>query len=176
MTYARPANNDYLNARAFEEEVGSWLGSFKIGNLDSTDRLDWWVPGPFIDVKEKLQPLGVRWHLLPGVDEVDLFVIDELSVRRAAEHFPHAYFLIRDVPGGDRIFLARVDEVFCAERARVNRVGKTNHMKGKWILSLRNFRQLLYPAEQLLPTVLSDQVSTPWKESQCLSFHPIPEV
>jgi hypothetical protein len=168
-TYARPPQNDFLEARAFEEEVGRWLGSHKVGNLDSHDRLDWWVPGVFLDVKEKKQPLTARWHLLPGVAEVNLFVVDELSVRRAAAHFPSAYFLIRDRPL-DRVFLARIDEMFCVERARLNRGGK-----GKWVIDLSNFRQLSAPAEQLLPTVLADQTGTPWKQSACLTLKEVPQ-
>jgi hypothetical protein len=179
VSYARPAGAhaaDYAGARAFEELVGGWLGTYKVPNLDAVDRLDYWVPGVYLDVKEKNQRLTARWWLLPGVEEVDLFVIDELSVRRAAAHFPHAYFLIRDRPGGDRIFLARIDEVFCAERARLNRIGKTNVAKGKWVVDLSNFRQLSDPAAQLLPTVLHDQTSMPWKQSACLSMKGIPTV
>jgi hypothetical protein len=179
MAYARPSGaprNDFLNARAFELQVGAWLGDYKVGNLEASDRLDWWVPGVFIDVKEKRQPLGKQWHLLPGVPELDLFVIDELSVRRAAQHFPHAYFVIRDVPGGERIFLARIDEMFSVERVRVNRVGNTGHAKGKWIVSLSNFRQLTDPATQLLPTVLHDQQSMPWKYSHCVTQQKVREI
>lgn len=179
MSYARPpgaAQYDFASAREFEEQVGEWLGNFKVGNLTSPDRLDWWVPGVFLDVKEKKQKLSSRWHLIPHTPEEFLFVLDELSVRRAAAHFPHAYFLIRDVPGGGRIYLARIDEVFCAERVRLNRVGNTQHAKGKWVLDLRNFRLLTDPASQLLPTVLNDQQHMPWKSSQCISMIPIPEV
>jgi hypothetical protein len=179
MGYARPkgaSNHDFNAAREFENEVGSWLGDFKVGNLTDTERLDWWVPGTYVDVKEKRQKLTKRWHLLPGVDEVDLFIIDELAVRKAMDKFPHAYFVIRDVPGGNRIFLARVDEVTGAERARLNRVGTTGHAKGKWVINLQNFRQLDNPAQQLMPTILHDQVNMPWKASECLSFAPVPEV
>ncbi len=179
MGYARPAGAsqaDFAKAREFELEVGTWLGDFKVDNLSSPDRLDWWVPGFYIDVKEKNQPLTPRWQLLQGVPERDLFIIDELAVRKAMKHFPHAYFVIRDRPGGDRIFLARVDEMTGAERARLNRVGKTQHAKGKWVVNLQNFRMLTHPAEQLRPTILDDQVRMPWKASECLSLIPIPEV
>jgi hypothetical protein len=159
---------DFQNARAFEEEVGTWLGAHKIGNLDSSERLDWWVPGFYLDVKEKRQPLGRRWHLLPAVPEQFLFVIDELSVRRASQHSPHAYFVLRSVPTG-QVFLARVDEMFSAERGRVNRVGSTGHAKGKWVIDLRNFRELTDPVNQLMPTILADQVSMPWKASHCVT-------
>lgn len=180
MGYSRPKGAsaaDFNAAKEFENEVGTWLGDYKVANLEQSDRLDWWVPGFYIDVKEKRQKLTARWvGLLPGVDETDLFVLDELSVRRAMRHFPHAYFVIRDVPSGGRVFLARIDEVTGAERARLNRVGNTQHAKGKWVVSLRNFRQLTDPINQLRPTILHDQVNMPWKSSACLSLIPIPEV
>lgn len=172
MSYARPQGasaNDFNASRDFELEVGEWLGDYKVPNLTDPNRLDWWVPGFYLDVKEKKQRLTARWHLLPGVPEVELFVLDELAVRKAMRHFPHAYFVIRDVPGGNRIFLARVDEVVAAEHVQANRTGNTGHKKGKWILNLANFRQLFDPASQVRPMILQDQVSMPWKDSQALS-------
>lgn len=154
--------HDFVAARAFEEQVGEWLGEYKVSHLDRPDKLDWWVPGVYVEVKEKNQRLTERWHLLPGVREPDLFIIDELSVRRAAEHFPHAYFVLHDRPSG-RLFLARVDEIFCAERARRMRDGK-----GKWVIDLRNFRELERGSD-LLQAILEDQVALGWKKSECIT-------
>lgn len=173
MGYDRPpgaAQADFRNAREFEEEVGRHLGQFLIANLDSPDRLDYWVPGLYLDVKEKRQPLTERWMQLPGVPERELFVLDELSVRRGMQHQYGAYFLIRDVPGGNRLFLAPVHEAVGAERKRVQRKGK-----GKWILDLRNFRQI-QDLGQILPTVLQDQVQTPWKRPYNLTQLEVPQI
>ncbi len=169
LNYPRTASwrgSDHKNAREFEEQVGEWIGSFKVSNLESTDRLDWWIPGFLLDVKEKNQPLTNRWPLPEGCASVDAFILDELSIRKAFVKGPSAYFLMRDRPGGDRVFLARIDEVLCADRCRVNRIGRV--AKGKWVLNLKQFRQLNNPAEQLLPEILSDQVKMPWKQSACL--------
>jgi hypothetical protein len=164
---------DKAQSRASELLVGEWLGQFKVANLDATDRLDYWVPGVFLDVKEKKQRLTARWPLPATCTERDAFVLDELSIRKAMAHFPHAYFMMHDVPGGDRWFLARIDEVVLADRERVNRVGPTGVAKGKHILDLRQFRQLGDPASQLMPTILADQIAMPWKASACL--HPTHE-
>lgn len=177
MTYARSSawkSGDYRNARIFEEQVGAQLGDFKFENLAETDRLDFWIPGTQVEVKEKVQKLGVRWHLLPGVPETDLFVIDELSVRRAAQHGFSAYFVIRDRPM-DRLFLARVDEVWAVEHVQRNREGELGHMKGKWILDLTNFRQI-ENLDNLLPLILADQIALNWKRSECLSQKEIPSI
>lgn len=179
MTYARPPGsnrNDFLAAREYEEVVGGWLGKYKIANLDSPVKMDYWVPGFYCDIKEKRQQLGdrfaSRWEQVP---REHLFVLDELSIRRALQYGYHAYFLIRDCPL-DRVFLARVDEVACTERVRVDRETSPGRKKGKWLIDLRQFRQLDDPSEGLLRTVLEDQVNTPWKDSQCLSQLQIPTV
>ena len=77
---------------------------------DSTDELDWWMPGSFVEVKAKNQPISNRWPL--PCAEPDAFILDELSVRKALAHFPHAYFVFLDHPL-QRVFVARVDEVIC---------------------------------------------------------------
>lgn len=179
MTYQRPpgaGQADYANAREFEEEVGTWLGQFKVGNLDSPTRLDYWVPGIFVEVKEKRQPLGERFSKLwPAVEPADLFVLDELSVRRALQHDYSTYFVLRDKPL-ERVFVARIDELVCAERVRVDRETSPGRKKGKWVLDLRQFRSLADPAAEFLPLVLADQVAMPWKDSPCLSQLQVPTV
>lgn len=170
LEYPRTAawrSNDFTGARRFEEEVGDWLGQYRIGNLDSPDRMDWWVPGVYLDAKEKTQPLSARWPLPPGCAAVDAFVLDELSIRRALEHAPHAYFVMRDRPL-ERVYLARVDEVVCGDHTRVDRVGSTGHAKGKWVINLTQFRRLENPAGELLAALLDDQVAVPWKQSALL--------
>lgn len=170
MKYARTASQragDKQAARASENLVGTWLGGYKIASLDANDRMDYWVPGVYLDVKEKRQTLTSRWPLPEGCVEGNAFVLDELSIRRALEHHPHSYFVLHDLPY-DRWFLARADEVVCCEHTRVNREGATGVKKGKWVVDLTQFRLLDNPAEQLLPTILADQVALPWKQSACL--------
>lgn len=178
-TYSRPpgANQtDFVDARQFEEEVGTWLGDFKIANLDSSTRMDYWIPGVQLDVKEQKSPLGDRFTKhWPGVEQLDLFVIDELSVRRALhDHGTSAYFLIRQRPTG-RLFLARADEMACTERVRLDRETSPGNKKGKWLVRLSAFRQIT-DHRSLLDVVLGDQIALPWKRSECLSELEIPTV
>lgn len=170
LNYPRSAvqrQGDHARARRFELEVGEWLGPFKIGHLDATDRMDWWVPGVFLDAKEKAQPISRRWPMPPGCPSEDAFILDELSIRRAMLKAPSAYFVMRDTPA-DRTFLARIDEIVGGDHVRVDREGSTGHKKGKWIIDLRQYRQLDDPATDLLPAILGDQVALPWKQSPCL--------
>jgi hypothetical protein len=50
----------------------------------------------------------------------------------------------------------------------MDRVGSTGVKKGKWVIDLRQFRELADPATELYPLVLGDQISLPWKKSACL--------
>lgn len=170
MSYSRTAyqkGTDLARGRAIETVVRGWLGAHVFDNTDSTTRLDFLIPELVVEVKAKNQQLGPRWHLLDGVDECDLFVLDELSLRKALTHFPSAYFVFADVPC-DRYFWARVDEVACAERVRLNRVGPTGVAKGKLVLNLRNFRPLTNP-DTFLADLYADQVSLDWKRSDCIT-------
>lgn len=160
---------DFAKSREFEQEVSDALGVPHITNFTSPTALDIWVPGVYIEVKEKRQRLTQRWHLLPGVPEHNLFVMDELTVRRAGKHYPYVMFVIRDVPQ-QRLFAAPIWEVNSVERARRNRVGK-----GKWIVDMTNFRQL-ESLDQILPFAMDLFADTEWLRSECLTAHPIPQV
>lgn len=166
MTYRRTAAQrqaDFQNAKEFESEVAEKLGDWIHTRFESTTDLDIWSPGYYLDVKEKRQKLGARWHLLEGVPERDLFVIDELSIRKGLEKAPEAYFLIRDVPGG-RLFLTSVIHVAMGSRVRRNRIGK-----GKWIINLGEYRQIAR-VEDVPEIIRAELVSMPWRNSECLSL------
>lgn len=158
---------DFAAAREFELTVSSWLGPFKIEHLDATDKMDFWVPGIFLDAKEKGQQVSGRWPLPEGCPPEEAFILDELSVRRAIEKGPSAYFVLHDRPR-QRVYLARVDEICAGSHRRIDRVGSTDVKKGKWVIDLREYRRLDDPAHQLLPTILADQIALPWRVSACL--------
>jgi hypothetical protein len=170
LTYGRPPGtklSDFENARDFENEVADSLPAWKRTEFNSNDRLDIWIPENYVECKEKRQPLSKRWHLLDGVDEVNHFVMDELSVRRACRHWPSAFFVIRDVPGGNRLFVISIVELVCVERVRVNRKTSDTHMKGKWLIDLSECYRLGHLAE-LHPYMQQYLLDTPWKKSPCL--------
>lgn len=172
MTYQRPPGTkqgDFTAARAWEEKVASFLPPYVVTRFSHNDELDIWVPGPLIECKEKKQPLTDRWWLLPGVEERNLFIMDELSLRRCMKAAPHTYIIINDVPC-DRLFILNAVEMACAERTRRNRNGK-----GKLIYNLTDFRRLPH-LDQLLEFVMADMADLPWKRSECWSANPIGEI
>lgn len=161
---------DFMAAREWELEVEKHLGPHVVSRLDSNTELDFWVPEAYIEAKEKRQKLTERWHLLSGVDERDLFILDELSLRKALSKGMSAFFVLRDVPGGDRLFLAPAYMVASGDKTRRNRVGK-----GKLILDLRDYLPL-EGLEQVLPMVMQMQAEMRWKNSECLSSRPIGQI
>ena len=161
---------DYHAARIWEEEVGALFDpSMYLSRFNSVNDLDIWFPGLYFELKEKKQNYGERWHLLPGVPQENLFIIDELTVRRSLKHYPEVVFLIRDVPGG-RLFHAPIWELIAVERVRVNRVGK-----GKWIIDLTNFRTVATPVESYT-LAITEFAAKKWLESSVQSDKEIPQV
>lgn len=153
---------DFQKAKEFEEKVEEALPNARINATESSDELDFFVPWIWVEAKEKRQRLTARWWLIEGTDEKDLFVVDELTVRRACKHFPWAYFILRDVPE-DRMFLVSIAELVTADRVRRNRVGK-----GKWILDTSQFRQL-DSLDGLMGQVVEDLEKRVWRLSECLT-------
>lgn len=160
---------DLNAARAWEAEVESHLPSAVISRTNSTTELDFYIPGLYIEAKEKRQKLTERWLLLSDVPERDHFVLDELSLRKALLHVPYSYFVLRDLPGGDRVFFASALDVAVSDRVRRNRVGK-----GKWILNLANYRPI--PLAELYDAICSDVQAMAWKQSGCMSLGEVSQV
>ena len=91
---------------------------------------------------KKRQKLTERWHLLPGVDEEYLVVLDELGTRKLMQHYPYGYFLIGTFPAGNHLFLASAFDLCSVERARVNRWTSSDRAKGKLVFKPCEFRPL----------------------------------
>ncbi|RMF59971.1 MAG: hypothetical protein D6746_07525 [Bacteroidetes bacterium] len=164
MAYKRTEaqrRTDWKIAKEFEGVVRDALIPFDVvDRTSSSTEIDFWVPGWYLDVKEKRQPLTRRWHLLDAPEE-ELFILDELGVRKLLQHWPFGYMLLHDVPRG-RLFVASCVELACVERVRVMRVGK-----GKWVVDLRNFRQI-NRVEDLVTVIRRDLAEAPWGRSECL--------
>jgi len=159
--------HDLATARAYEEHVASALGVPVICRFDSPTDLDIYVPGHdfYVEIKEKNQHYTPRWHLLDDVPERDLFISDELTIRRACEKYPRAFFLIRDNVGLDdmpRLYLIPIWDLICIDRKRVDRAHK-----GKWILNLAPLLRIPTEADivETANALLDDRS---WLRSECL--------
>ena len=80
------------------------------------------------------------------------------------------FYLLKDNvgdPTGPRLFLVPIWELVAVERERVDRVGQTGHLKGKWVLDLSKFMRI--QDESDIPQIaLSMLTSQAWKKSECL--------
>lgn len=168
MVYQRTAEqrrHDLANAKAYENYVADAIGVPVHSRFTSKTDLDLWHPGYFIEIKEKNQPLTPRWHILEHCEERNLFVLDELTVRKALRWYPEVFLLVRDNSGGDpdpRLFLIPIWELIALPKARVDR-----DKKGKWVLNLGDFTRIA--TEEDIPPyahyALTEQL---WKRPQCL--------
>ncbi len=172
MTYPRTAAQratDLATGRTVEEQVAAALGPNVISHTNSTNKLDFYMPGGYVEVKGKYQPLSQKFmrHAPEGWDERDCFIIDELSVRKALEHYPEACVLLYDKPC-DRWFMAPIDLLVCADRIRLNRTGPTGVTKGKWMINLQHFKPLRN-LRRLTATLAEDRCQLRWKQSECIT-------
>lgn len=171
MPYRRPPGApqaDLAASKEFEEAVRIHLPAGAIIRTESTTELDFFVPGVYIEVKEKRQRLGDRW-LGPWthpIEERELFILDELSVRKALLHYPYVWFVLRSVPSG-WIRLANISEIVSADRIRFDRNGK-----GKWVIDTSEMEIVELP--DLMDRINQDIGNFHWKQSGCVV--PAPEV
>lgn len=166
--YARSphhAQKDFANARAFEQSVADAIDVPTITRFSSNTDLDIWVPGYFLEVKEKNQHYTERWtQLVHPLQEENLFIIDELTIRRGMDKYPYVYFLLHDTLQ-ERMMLAPAWELISVPRVRCDRNGK-----GKWLIDIRNFREVTL--ENVHETAIGLLASTPWLNSECVGMIP----
>ncbi len=108
----------------------------------SLDRLDYQLLGPGerlceLELKAKRQPYRGWAHLRPELAEADVFILDELALRRVVDAGRYAFLLVRDVPG-DRWALWSTAELVLATKVRVSRrlAATTVTDKGKILIDL----------------------------------------
>jgi hypothetical protein len=113
-------------------------------STDRFDILDFQVIGPGgrrfdLEIKAKHQPLSFGWtRLRPEVPERDLFVLDELGMRKIVDAGRYAFLLVRDAPS-ERWVLWSSGDLVAATRVRAERrlERSTVHVsKGKLLLNL----------------------------------------
>ncbi len=107
----------------------------------SLDRLDYQLLGPGerlceLELKTKRQPYRGWAHLRPELAETDLFILDELALRRVVDAGRYPFLLVRDVPGR-RWALWSTAELVLATKMRVSRkLATSGTFKGKLLIDL----------------------------------------
>lgn len=108
------------------------------------DRLDFQLLGPGdrlveVEVKAKHQPLSAGWRAIrPDVDPSNLFVLDELALRKILDAGRYTFLLVQDMPRS-RWVLWSAGDLVVATRVRCSRrleKGPVPRMKGKLLFDL----------------------------------------
>jgi hypothetical protein len=92
----------------------------------------------YLEVKEKRQPYNMRnWPAF--APEADLFILDDLTVRKCLAYSPGAGVLVRNNLQRSYRFFSVVD-LALMPKLRVNRAieRETQDVKGKWLINLQN--------------------------------------
>jgi len=135
------------SATSFEQEIKKYFTQKDIkfsDNSSSFKQLDFTIfdkhdqPSFHLEVKEKRQKYNLtNWY--PFAPEEDLFVLDDLTVRKCLAHAPNSGLMIRDNLR-EKYFFFSVLDLALMPRLRANRpINRTQPtIKGKWLINLRN--------------------------------------
>jgi hypothetical protein len=140
---------DLSGRHALESQVEGALrchGAFRIDAVSTRafDALDFQLVAPHgrsleLELKAKLQLLSSGWtRLRPDVEPVDLFVLDELAMRKVIDVGRFGFLLLRDVPR-DRWALWSAGDLLVTSKVRTSRLlrkSATPVVKGKLVLDI----------------------------------------
>lgn len=163
-----------MNRPSIEQEIKHYLSHAGIRHRDHTDSytkpdFTLWLQGDrpfFLEAKEKRQAYNLANWPTHGAPEPELFILDDLTVRKCLGYAPRAGVLVRDhLPA--RYFFFSIIDLALMPRQRVNRPIRRNapDLKGKWLVNLGNARRAATLAEALthirvyveaLPHLLAD--------------------
>jgi hypothetical protein len=145
----------------------------------SLDRLDYQLLGPGerlceLELKAKRQPYRGWAHLRPELAEADVFILDELALRRVVEAGRYAFLLVRDLPGR-RWALWSTAELVLATKVRVSRqLATSGTSKGKLLIDLAGAAVVVHTLPAALDALAelvrlidhrwSDIAAWPWRE------------
>jgi hypothetical protein len=112
-------------------------------STQSFDRLDFQILAPGerlveLEVKAKHQPLSSGWQRLrPDVQSADLFVLDELALRKILDAGRYAFLLVRDIPRARWVLWSAGDLLVASRVRHARRLDKeASAIKGKLVFDL----------------------------------------
>lgn len=146
----------------------------------SLDRLDYQILGPGerlcqLELKAKRQPYKGWGALRPDVAAADLFILDELALRRIIDAGRYGFLLVRDIPE-ERWAVWSTAELVLATKVRAGRrlVTGVERTKGKVLIDLSGAAAITTTLTAALSAVAtlvgvidrrwSDIAPWPWQE------------
>lgn len=151
-------------------------------STSSCDRLDYQLLGPGermceLELKAKRRPYQGWSALRPEVAPADLFILDELALRRIVDAGRYGFLLVRDIPGR-RWALWSTAELVLATKVRAGRHLATGagHTKGKLLIDLSSAAAVSDTVAAALSTLATlvgvidrrwdDIAPWPWRERE----------
>lgn len=136
---------------SLEQEVDNYLrscGALFRNNAD-TDNIDFTISvnekdisrNYWLEVKEKRQQTNTSAWPNVNWSAHNIFIIDELAIRRLLTKAPNAGVLVRDAVK-NRYYFSDITRLVLMPRMRVNRDVSNTCRKGKWMLNLKDFSRL----------------------------------
>lgn len=136
---------------SFEQEMKNYFIQSNINFSDASSsysQMDFTIydrkgqPAFHLDVKEKRQRYTLANWPKFALEESDLFIMDDLAVRKCLAHAPKSGVLIRDNIRKVYFFFSIID-LALMPRKRVNRPinKKQPGIKGKWLVNLQNGKE-----------------------------------
>jgi hypothetical protein len=138
---------DLAQRHHVEERVGAFLSAHPEllmlkRSTASTDRLDYQLLGPGerlieVELKSKRQPYKGWSKYRPDVPEEDLFILDELALRRIVDAGRYAFLLVRDMPRSRWCLWSTADLVLTSKSRVARTVSReVERVKGKLLIDL----------------------------------------
>jgi hypothetical protein len=139
---------------SLESEIANYLRSRRVSfadNRESGKKMDFVIRVNdvvefHLEAKEKRQRINTSSWPRVSFPERELFIVDELTVRKMIVRAPACALVIRDNLTS-RYFFCSVADLVLMPHVRANRMMDDNKMKGKWLVDLRNmaaFKELPY--------------------------------
>lgn len=138
----------------------------------STDRLDYQLLGPGerlieLELKTKRQPYQGWSRYRPDLPESDLFILDELALRRIVDAGRYAFLLVNDMPGRRWCLWSTADLVLTS-KSRVARSlsREADRVKGKLLISLVEHSIVCATLAQAIEVLISSihEVDRAWDD------------
>ena len=132
--------------KSFEQEFREYLlrnpWMAFVDNTGSMSDLDFTLVGKrstfHVEIKEKRQPIRTDYWGNLDIPERYQFILDDLSARKVLGRSPNSGLLVR---AESTYILFTVLDLFSMPKVRFNRTlrpGKTEQIKGKWVIDLRS--------------------------------------
>ena len=179
MRERRPEDwrTDLAKRHALEAKVGARLASHPRlimlkRSTSSTDRLDYQLLGPGerlveTELKTKRQPYQGWTRFRPDLPERDLFILDELALRRIVDAGRYAFLLVNDMPGRRWCLWSTADLVLTS-KSRISRTlaREGERVKGKLLISLVEHSMVCDTLGEAIETLVAsvEEVDRKWDD------------